>query len=80
MDLEVRGLPSDSKTKCGSKLKSYKEESEKLEQNFVSFLTFRIIYKCIICTARVCCICSYLKVSEDIILKKPFLINLCVNI
>lgn len=33
MDLEVRGLPPDLKSKCGSKLKSYKDESKQLEQN-----------------------------------------------
>lgn len=36
MDLEVRGLSGDIKTKCGSKLKSYKDETKTLEQNFVS--------------------------------------------
>ncbi|XP_066916024.1 vesicle transport through interaction with t-SNAREs homolog 1A-like isoform X2 [Clytia hemisphaerica] len=34
MDLEVRGLPGDRKNASSSRLKSYKDESKTLEQNF----------------------------------------------
>ena len=50
MDLEVRGLPNSQKSTCGSRLKSYKEEYDSLEQNFVStvyislFCTYCILY------------------------------------
>ena len=36
MDLEVRSLSGEHKQKCGSKLKSYKDEIKTLEVNFVS--------------------------------------------
>ena len=43
MDLEVRGLPNSQKSKCGSRLKSYKEEYNSLEQNFVSVVNSNLL-------------------------------------
>lgn len=39
MDLEVREIPIQSRAMYNSRLKSYKQEVEKLEKDFVSTLT-----------------------------------------
>lgn len=44
MDLEVREIPIQSRAMYNSRLKSYKQEVEKLEKDFVSTFTPNFIY------------------------------------
>lgn len=44
MDLEVREIPIQSRAMYNSRLKSYKQEVEKLEKDFVSTFTPNCIY------------------------------------
>lgn len=45
MDLEVREIPIQSRAMYNSRLKSYKQEVEKLEKDFVStFTSYNCIY------------------------------------
>lgn len=44
MDLEVREIPIQSRAMYNSRLKSYKQEVEKLEKDFVSTTLYNCIY------------------------------------
>lgn len=48
MDLEVREIPIQSRAMYNSRLKSYKQEVEKLEKDFVSNLHLIIVSSLII--------------------------------
>lgn len=43
MDLEAREIPIQSRAMYNSRLKSYKQEVEKLEKDFVSYLHYIVL-------------------------------------